>query len=369
MAPRPVQEPRALFEALPGRILRSVDPEGLGPLVAAGPRARILAVMDELCVPVQTVCYECRLRAGDPRVDIAVCLFTTRTSSPGDVLGRLGACREADASWSRSLAFLAEWSCPSSPFAHRIPFVCVAFDLPGDPAALPAPGLSLCVDPGFFSRQLGLPSPPPPSAAELADLSDACHRRLHGAALPAACRGMLERCLSGDDGVLARHVSFMVSRTPSTFKLDLRLPVDGVASLLRRIGWPGDVPQVCTRIRELMPWPGDVQLNLVLHPALGTSLEVELLTGRAPCRAGDRLALLQKLVDIGQCDPDKAQVLRDAWARPVRRDDTGLIVARSWYLKVRFDGDRVAETKAYLGFMPRVLCDARQAAALLAGAP
>jgi hypothetical protein len=349
-----------LFEALPAHVLRSVDHDRLQALVDAEARARTLAVMDELCVPVQTVCYECRLSGGDPRVDVAVCLFAMRAAEVGGVLGRLGARHRANAAWRRCLEFLADWSSPASAFVPAIPFVCVAFDLPGDPAAVPAPSLSLCVDRDFFARQLRLPAPPSAPVSDMLALATACYSRLRGEPLPAACRTLLERCLSGDEAVLARHFSFMVSRTPATFKLDVRLPVEGIAPLLRRIGWPGDVPRVIAGIRELMPWPGHVQLNLVIHPtlgpALGPSLEVELLTGRGEIAPADRLALVQKLVAAGHCDPAKAGALRDAWAQPISRASDGLIVARSWYVKVRFDGDRIAEAKAYLGLMPRVLC-------------
>jgi hypothetical protein len=114
-------------------------------------------------------------------------------------------------------------------------------------------------------------------------------------------------------------------------------------------------------IRTVMPWRGHVQLNLVLHPALGSSLEVELLTGRGEAGDVERAAVLDRLVATGHCDPAKAEALRDAWARPVS-EAGGTIVARSWYVKVRFDGGRVAEAKAYLGLMPRMLWSPRAAA-------
>jgi hypothetical protein len=353
-----------LFEALPGRVLRSVDHAALQPLVDAGAHASILVVMDELSVPVQTLCYECRLAERDRRVDVAVCLLPMHAVGPGGVLGRLGQRRGEDPAWQRCLELLTEWSGPSSWLAPRIPFVCVAFDGPGEPASLAAPGLSLCVDPDFFARQLKLPVPPPPPGTEILAVSDECHRRLHGEPLPAGCAALLEAALA-DNATLAKHVSLMVSRTPATFKLDVRLPVDRVAALLRRIGWPGEVSRVTAHIDELMPWRGHVQLNLVLHPAQGPSLEVELLTGRREVGLADRTALLQRLVDAGHCDPAKAEVLRDAWARPVTRGSDGLIVARSWYLKVRLDGNGIVEVKAYLGLMPRVLYSPRAAIAVV----
>jgi hypothetical protein len=384
-----------LFEALPGQVLGAVDHDRLQPLVEREARARVLAVMDALTVPVHTVCYECRLAGADPRVDIAVALFPAPDADPAGVLGELGRRRREDPAWRRCLALLERWSAPGSApdfpahaprpparsadvssslprspapsLVPAIPFVCVAFDGPGEPATLPAPALSLCVDPDLFARQLGLPAPRAAPPAQISALADACAADLLGAPLPTGCRAAVERCLSGD-GVVARHISFMVSRSPATFKLDVRLPVDGVAPLLHRIGWPGDVPRVVAGIRDLMPWPGHVQLNLVLHPALAPSLEVELLTGAREARAADRMALLDTLVAAGHCAPAKAAALRDAWIHPVSRDRGGLVVARSWYLKVRFAGDRIAEAKAYLGLMPRGL-DGRAAATAPAPAP
>lgn len=335
----------------PARVLDAVDHERLRALVDAGAQARCGAVMAELDVPVHTVCYECRLTPGDPRVDVAVGLVALRPAA-GDVLGSLGRRHAADPAWRRCLAFLAAWCAPGSRLALPVPFVCAAFDQPGDPAAAPAPALSLCIDRDFFARQLGLPTPPPPPAAELVALAAACHEALRGEPLPAGARDLLAAALAVD-GVTARHISLMVSRTPAVFKLDVRLPAERVAPLLRAIGWPGDVRRAVDGIRAMMPWPGELQLNLVLHPAPGRILEVELLTGRRDAAREDRLAVLDRLVAVGACDPAKAAALRDAWLDPVSPGAGGGVVARSWYVKVRFEGDRIAEAKAYLGLMPR----------------
>ena len=341
-----------LFEALPARVLDAVDHSRLRALIDHDAQARCLAVVREIDVPVHTVGYECRLAPGDARVDVGIGLVAMRPASADSALGRLGRRRGGDPAWQRCLAFLADWSRPCPELVPAIPFVCVAFDRPGDPAALPAPAISLCVDPDFFARRLGLPTPPPASADEIAALAARCHQRLRGEPLPAACRRLIESCVR--DGAIARHISLMVSRTPATFKLDVRLPIDAVAPLLQRIGWPGSVPDAVAGIRAVMPWRGHVQLNLVLHPALGSRLEVELLTDRGEASAGDRSRLLDALVAAGHCDPAKAAALCDASARPVS-DGGGAIVARGWYVKVRLDGGRIAEAKAYLGLMSRVL--------------
>jgi len=218
---------------------------------------------------------------------------------------------------------------------------------------VPVPGLSLCIDREFFTRLRGLPAAPPPPVSALLALADDCHRRLHGEALPAGSLTLLASCLSGDD-VIAKHVSYMPSRAPAAFKLDIRIPVDALAALLHRINWPGPADSVVARIRALAPGQHHVQLNLVLAPRINADLEVELLTCAVEAGSEERAAVLQQLVDSGHCDPTKAEVLRRSSLHPVYRDTEGLIVARNWYLKVKFSGDRIAETKAYMGLMPRV---------------
>lgn len=346
-----------LYEALPGRILRSTGAT-LDALVDAQARHRILGLVDELCVPVHAVCYECRLGSGDRRVDVAVCLIPAQPVGIEDVLGSLGRRHLAEPAWRRCIEFLSEWSHPASTYAAQVPFTCVAFDLPVDHMAVPVPGLSLCIDREFFTRLRGLPAGPPAPVSALVGLADDSHRRLRGEAMPAGPLTLLERCLSGED-VFAKHVSFMLSRAPAAFKLDIRIPVSSLAALLRRIDWPGPADSVVARIQALAPRQKHVQVNFVLGSlsslgsALTASLEVELLATAAEVGNEERAAILQQLVDGGHCDLAKAEALRRSSLDPVHRAPDGLIVARNWYLKVKFEGDRIAEAKAYLGLMPR----------------
>ena len=47
-------------------------------------------------------------------------------------------------------------------------------------------------------------------------------------------------------------------------------------------------------------------------------------------------------------------MLREAWLRPLGSDEEGLVVARSWYLKLRLAGAAASDAKAYLALMPRL---------------
>jgi hypothetical protein len=335
------------------RVLSDVTPEELEPLVPRAVRERIVALSAGFPVGAQTVCYECRLSERDARVDLALCLFPSLDGSADRVIEELLPLHGGSPEWTRALEFVRSWSDPGSSLLPRVPFVWVAFDLDRDLPALPAPCLGLCVDPSFFARRMGAPDQPWADAQGLEVLADECFRRFHDEALPGQARELMRQCLLSP-GVGARHFSFMLGRTPATFKLDVQLPVTGVGALLERIGWPGPSEALERNIGALVPSGGLVQLNLVLHPKLVSPLEVELLTVPAEVTPGRREVLLDQLIAAGLCSLDKALVLRKLVERPALETAGGAVIGRSWYVKVRFEGASPVEAKAYLGLMPQL---------------
>jgi len=169
--------------------------------------------------------------------------------------------------------------------------------------------------------------------------------------LPPSLRDRVGECLLTKQ-VVPKHFSFMLGRSPATFKLDLQLPVDQVADLLRGVGWAGSPERIQERIRALMTWSGAIQLNLVLHPRVVGPLEVEFLTIPDAASMGARLAFLDGLVAQGLVSPAKAAVLRSLSHAPTLGGPGAACVA-GWYVKVRLDGDAPVEAKTYLGLMPR----------------
>lgn len=348
----PLAEPRNGWLGLPvvHEVLESVPFPRLAPLIDEGTRDRIIQLSRAFAVPAQTVCYEARLSDSDRRTDLALCLLPGFLSNLGQVLEQLPVQPGADQAWGRSLAFLQDWASPHSDLMTRVPFVWAAFDLDQAAATLPVPCLGLCVDADFFARRFGARLPPPEPAQVLA-LADSMFQRLVGPSLPAALQARLSACLSNDQ-VVAKHFSFMLGRSPATFKLDVQLPVGEVANLLRRIGWAGSPERIQARIASLMTWSGPIQLNLVLHPELVGPLEVEFLTIPDQASTAARMAFLDGLVAQGLASPAKAQVLRAVSSAPVVGAQ-GAAIAAGWYVKVRLQGDTPVEAKTYLGLMPR----------------
>lgn len=325
----------------------SVSPGELSPLVTSSTQEQFLRLVRDLELPVQTACYECRLSGEDHRVDLALCVF------PGFMQSALASLRRAhgkDPAWGRALGFLRDWSTPE--LLLQIPFVWLAFDLDHTQATLPTPCLGLCVDRNFFARRLGQDFPPA-SSDELVCLANDSFQRFQGTGLPTSLTERLFR--SVNRSIEPKHLSFMLGRSPATFKLDVRLPAANVEDFLTRLGWPSSPARIQKKILEFMPWPGHVQLNLVLHPELRGPLEVEFMTIPSEVSPEQRYSFLTRLEELELCDGEKAEILRRSWARPLRTTLGGLRVARSWYVKIRFEEDLPVEAKAYLGLIARPL--------------
>lgn len=337
-------------------VLGAVPASELAPLVGSATHAHLLGLAEQIPLSVQTACYECWLSEEDTRVDLAFCLLPQfGRGGVSDLRRRHG----GDRAWARSIDLLQAWTSPerfdaepSLSLRASVPFVWMAFDLERKFSELPPPCIGVCADRDFFARRLGAPPQPSTSASDLEALADHCYLRLHDVAMPEACRGLLRRCLG--ERVDARHFSYMLSRDPPTFKLDVQLRVEAVGGFLEAIGWPGPARRIQASLRELMPWEGHVQLNLVLHPELRPPLEVEFLTLPTEVDSAGRFAFLDRLVDGGLCGRDKADVLRSLWSYPLGLGASEGRVGRSWYVKARFREDRPYQAKAYVGLIPRL---------------
>lgn len=325
--------------------LEVLSPHELSPLVKSSTREQILFLARNFPLSVQTACYECRLSEADSRVDLALCVFP---GVPKAILAQLRREYGRDPCWSRTLEFLEHWEGAAS----HVPFVWVAFDLDQSLRTLPSPCLGLCADAKFFERRLGLEHGPGATPEELLERASSYFEQLCGSPLPESSRARIVRCLGPN--VEAKHFSYMLGRTPATFKLDVRLPIEHVGAYLEQIGWPGPSTRIAARIREFMPWSGHIQLNLVLHPELRGPLEVEFMTLAPEVSLESRTGFMTRLVQEGLCDVEKAEVLLRAWSNPRRKTDDGRKYAQSWYVKVRFEDDRAVEAKTYLGVLAHV---------------
>jgi hypothetical protein len=333
-------------------MLRGTGP-ALDALLTRAARTRLEQAASALALPARTVCLECRLD-DDERVDLALCL-AARTAHMVPALEALGQRHTSSPAWQRCIQLLLRWAKPEEPILGAMPFLFTAFDLQGELPALPVPCLSLCADPSFFMRRLGLPVPRSSPEGPLR-LLDACMETLELEGALAPLRERARACLNAVEDTEVRHLSLMLARDPVSVKLDLTLPMDQVETLHSVMGRSDSARAITERLRSLAPWQRRVQLNYLLH-APGQApppLEIELCcTGADEGTVEQRAHLLQQLVSIGLASTSKVAALRALLAEPAVFDGLGQWVSRNWYLKLRFDAGRPVSAKAYIGLAQR----------------
>jgi hypothetical protein len=340
-----------LLNATPSALLKTGGSE-LAPLLGPAARARLLRSASSIALPARTLCLECRLD-DDERVDLALCL-ASHTIDLAPALESLGRCYADDARWQRCVRLLLSWERAQDSALASVPFLYTAFDLGSEARTMPVPCLSICADPSFFMRRLGLPVPRAPRGFVLR-LLDACRVGLEADWLTPSLLAYVQRCLEAEVDLEVRQLSLMLSRQPVAVKLDVTVPLAELERFLLVTGWRGSAAALTSQLREIAPWQERVQLNYVVSGGHEQApLEVELCcTGSAEPSAVERAQLLEKLVALGLVHPAKARALNELVKRPVVSDSTGRWVARNWYVKLRFEQGAFASAKAYIGLMQR----------------
>lgn len=340
---QPVQLPTNAF-------LASSVCRGLGPLVPERARAKFAKAFSRFTVPVYTAGFECRLAARDERIDFGMCLFPSEAANTARF--ELPTRPEDEDVWARWWSVYLEWA--GTPLLQlEVPFLWVSLDTEHLESAIPLPGLGLSADPMFLRHQLV-----PGNASDLG--SEHVRRIVQrygpalGQRLPPAATERIDRILSYPDSVVAaRQCSFMLGRSPATFKFDVRLEAAHLGSFLEWIDWPR-AEEHHAMFAELYPWETPIQLNLVLHPHTTGPLEVEMMTTSTPNQ--QRAEFLERLQRRGLCSGEKARCLLDLMARgtsPATHNAEMFQIGYAWYAKVRFGQGGPIQAKAYVGMMAR----------------
>lgn len=335
-------------------------------LLSETARPRLHRGASTLALPARTLCLECRLDDSD-RVDLALCL-APHTAGLTAALEKLSSAHIGNRAWSRCMDLLLLWARGEHTVLSSVPVLFTAFDLDGiDTPEMPVPCLSLCTDPSFVMRRLGMPAPRASSAFPLR-LLDVCSGSLELDWITQSLRSRFQRCLDAAEAIEPRQLSLMLSRRPPALKLDLTLPVGELPRFLAATSWQGNTAALMVELQQVAPWQQRVQLNYVVTATQEPQpLEVELCcTGPDEPDEAGRAALLERLVARGLASQIKAQALLELSRRPTTFDTDGRWCARNWYVKLRFLGGRFESAKAYVGLMTRSIrtvddagCDAR----------
>ena len=314
---------------------------------------------------------ECRLRANDSRVDLALNVdrrgrdvLAGRSAPPAAALG--DAVR-AHPAWARVGDLARRWADPASAIARAVESVWLEFDLDrhgGDDDDVPVPGVFV----DFVETAIGGDDGGDGGAAAEAGtrLAGEALAPLLGGPLPDAAARRLHSCFAAlPSGAFVIYLGVMLSRPAAAAAV--RLCVMGVegrralASFLRAAEWPGpadDVIELAAALAHADNGAGAAMVHLDVMPGGGVApvLGLEFTFTRRPQLDG-RIAergLLDALVARRLCDPAKRDALA-GW--PGYHIGTlphelwpSLVIRRLNHVKVVCTPDGMVDAKAYLCF-------------------
>lgn len=318
------------------------------PLFSAEAMAHLRALADRL--PSCSVGgFECRLGEKSPRVDFHVFL-------PTGSLRLIDTFRDHPG-WQplRDLAGLC--ADRASPVGRGVLNFVLEFDVEAPRDEIPAPSVFAAL------------ARPPAPGAELA--TSVVREQLRPTPL-ARLRQQVDRCLDAlVPGAFVNHAGAMTVREPRVVRLNVGgVGPDRVPQCLAAMGWDGDLEHIRSAVARLEPWTDSLDLALdVSETGLMPRLGFECFLHRQPADEPRWQGLLDQLVRLGLCAPDKAQALV-RWPGVDRQGTSpgpwplALVVAdrilaervvsffvrRINHLKVIVDGGRMREAKAYLLF-------------------
>lgn len=299
--------------------------------------------------PVHSFGFECRLNAGDDRVDLGIAV--THAIDERRRLER--AQLPDDERWLRIGRFAREWSRVGSPLHEWGRFVFLEFDADcvGDPSPVP-------------SVFVGLDSPIDGSSATSPELEAAklTWSLLHERERPGDAGFRLEQAFATlPVGARVLHVAVMLGRTDPSLRLSVLLPGSQVARYLELLGATaaaGISRAVTADHGDLLEESQlDFDLRDGVHPAIGFGLR--------PGRGSSWPQLLDRLAGATTLSSDKCEALLHwpGMSSMSRADRCGTWLLRREisHVKLACGPGESRRLKAYLGVAPlRVTAAARE---------
>jgi hypothetical protein len=297
-------------------------------LLAAGGLERITAIADQLPGHL-TSTFGFEIELGRPAGSADFALAVTALHGGREILAGASAADPPlpgpdDGVWGVIAALSRAWSVPGSALDVELHNLALEFDLLEGSQGVPAPNLFLGARTGILPPKAGHPGqielPLVGSTAWLLD--DALP--LLGRRLPPAQRDSLLRCFEAlPQGSRAFQVGVMLGPPIHALRVCvLGLDYRRVADYLGRIGWPGDLSELDSRLGPLAASSDSVVLDVDVGETVLPSLAVECFAGEdGDPGLGERWArFLDPLVEAGLCLPERRQPLLE-WPLVIRESE------------------------------------------------
>ncbi len=252
--------------------------------------------------PVHAGGFECRLGAGNPRVDFQQRILAIndeprilKNHIAGSMLG-------SSEVWHRIGQFCEQWMKPTTQLHRSVICVWLEFDHQNRPSAIPAPSV-------FLSFKHALQQGRTPE--EMLVIIESSLNLLAGIRIAGPLEANLRRCIEAiPSGAAVGDLGVMLSRRTDAVRLNVANITPGeINPYLDRIGWTGAITSGETAIACLKDFTDRVSLCLDVGSRIYPGFGLEGFLYSQPEKEPRWMSILDDLVDRGLCAPDKREAL------------------------------------------------------------
>lgn len=294
---------------------------------------------------------ECRLAAGDSRLDFGACFRSPREEA---AMGIRAEPWQSVSPWPVVTEVFSCWRSLDSHLSRHVPYIWLELDDTGKPAGETPPGILFCIDPSM-ARMPAL-FPELSHAGLLGVVQEASEIVLGEPLSPLNQRAMLACSAFLPAGGRIHHVSLMPARSRGALKVNVSLPKQDLPRYLDAIRWPGSRKDLARLWETGHAFLDQAKVDLSIQEGLLPTIGLELHPYNTTLSG--RRSALASLEASGMGDSGKCRALA-AWSGQVERIYRGhswpTRLVEEFGLKLVMGLSMVPAAKGYLGFFPEFI--------------
>ncbi|BAZ30267.1 hypothetical protein NIES4074_27230 [Cylindrospermum sp. NIES-4074] len=328
--------------------LKVITPHLHSDLVSASALSNLQALSQLLPCSFPYGLLECRLGVEQFQVDLQVGFPRLIPTLPSSFL-RYPA-------WQVIQSLCQEWTDPSSFLYRSMNRVWLEFDVQDYSSEVPVPCIFLCMN-----EQVAL------DEFHLFHLVS----RVLNQGISANLKSHLQLCLNSlPEGAKIQHLGFMLSRNPTTLRVNVAgIPIKQLSDYLQKIGWRDSTDTLDASIADLSQWVDAILLTIDVGETIYPRVGLECFLYQQPSQDPRWQKLCADLIDKGLCT-EKKQTALLAWpglSQKISEDDfwpanltlcdrllQGKAHSVFWrtinHIKIVYHPEQPLEAKAYLAF-------------------